>query len=350
MHWTSSKLLFGPTVPVHLLSLFLAFAASDARAAKSTAIIEDRAYASAQHMVDIENGRRMNLVCMGSGKPVVVFDAGLGNWSQVWGLIQPSVAKRTTACAYDRAGLGFSDVSNGDGSSATIVSDLHKLLTVAGVKPPYVLVGHSYGGMNMRLFASEYPADVAGMVLVDPSAHDLAPPKPSWLLPVLSPPDPGKQVAEERATRCIAAAEAGLKRGTDDYTNCIDDRPNPRLSADVDAVYQRLQLTPGFWKARHKEEIAINDASVDQLRAAQRSFGSLPLIVLTQSEAAGPDPAMSRWVRAHQKMAALSSRGEDRIVPDSSHMIPLDQPEAVIKAIDDVLDLAAGPGINVSSD
>lgn len=160
-----------------LAIVLLALAANFASAAKSTAVVTDRAYAVPQQLVDVGGGRRMNLYCTGTGKPVVVFDAGLGNWSQLWGLVQPIIAKRTTACSYDRAGLGFSDPSDGDGSSASIVADLHTLLANAKVTPPYVLVGHSYGGMSMRLFADKYFDEVAGMVLVDPSTRDLAPPK-----------------------------------------------------------------------------------------------------------------------------------------------------------------------------
>lgn len=117
----------------------------------------------------------------------------------------------------------------------------------------------------------------------------------------------------------------------------MDTNANPRFIPDIDAVYQRLQVTPDFLKARWKEEIAIDSTSVDQLRQASRPFGSLPLIVLTQSEAAGPDPSTSGFVKSHEKVAALSTIGEDRIVADSSHNIPFDQPYAVIIAINDVL-------------
>ena len=307
-------------------------------AAKSTAVVQDRSYATPQQMVDVGGGRRMNLNCMGRGTPVVVFDAGLGNWNQLWGLVQPSVARKTMACSYDRAGLGFSNPSDGDGSSAVIVEDLHKLLVNARVKPPYVVVGHSYGGMSMRLFADKYFSEVVGMVLVDPSTRDLAPPKDKLPGPVAVQKTQEAEQAEKKANRCITAVEAGFQKDSDVYRECVDDKPNTRYSAEIDAVYQRLQLTPNYLKARWKEEVAIGGSSADQLREASRSYGTLPLIVLTQSEAAGPNPSTSGFVKAHEKLAALSTIGEDRIIPDSSHNIPFDQPEAVVKAIEDVLD------------
>ena len=306
-------------------------------AAKSTAIVQDRSYVTPQQMVDVGGGRRMNLNCMGHGTPVVVFDAGLGNWNQLWGLVQPAIARKTTACSYDRAGLGFSDPSDGDGSSAVIVEDLHKLLVNARVKPPYVLVGHSYGGMSMRLFAYKYFSEVLGMVLVDPSTRDLAPRKEKLPEPVALQRTQEAEESEKKANRCINAAEAGFQKDSAVYRECVDDKPNMRYSPDIDAVYQRLQLRPSYLKARRKEEIAIGGSSADQLREASRTYGAVPLIVLTQSEAAGPHPSTSGFVKAHEKLAALSTIGEDRIVGDSSHNIPFDQPDAVVKAIDDVL-------------
>jgi pimeloyl-ACP methyl ester carboxylesterase len=301
-----------------------------AYAAKSTAVVSDPAYASAQHLVDIDHGRRLNIYCVGSGSPTVVFDAGLGNWSQIWGLVQPVIAKRTRTCAYDRAGLGFSDPENRDGSSANIVDDLHRLL-----------VGHSYGGMSMRLFADLHFDEVAGMVLVDPSTPDLSPPHSLWPADPTSRAAQDRAQAEQHAERCIAAAEAGLNPDSKDYKECVSEEPNPRYSAAINAVYVHLQKQPSFWKARRSEEMAFSQASADQASAAKRDYGDMPLVVLTQSEAAGPDPAHSGIMRSHDMLAALSRRGVNRLVPESSHSIFFDQPQAVIAAIDDVLDMIA---------
>lgn len=256
----------------------------------------------------------------------------------MWGLVQPAIAKRTQACAYDRAGLGFSDPANRESSSANIVDDLHRLLQGASINPPFVLVGHSYGGMSMRLYADLYFADVAGMVLVDPSTRDLSPPRDALPLGAAVKMAQDDGVTEGLAQACISAAETGFVKDSTIYRECVSEGSNPRYSDDINAVYIRLEQTPGFWKAWMSEKIAIDSSSADQVRSARRDYGSLPLVVLTQSEAIGPDPKEDRWVKAHDEIASLSTVGVNRIVPDASHMIMLDQPQAVIDAVDDVLD------------
>ena len=300
--------------------------------------MSDPHYAQAQKLVDVDHGRRLNTYCVGTGSPVVVFDAGLGNWSQVWGLVQPVIANRTETCAYDRAGLGFSDPANREGSSANIVDDLQRLLVAASVKPPYVLVGHSYGGMSMRLFADLHFDEIAGMVLVDPSTRDLEPSRDSLPLFTELKNAEDAAAAEWAAQSCIAAASAGFVPGSGIYKQCVSEDTNPRYSSEINDIYLGLQLKPSFLKARRSEQISITAASADQLRTSKRNFGSLPLIVLTQSEDVGPDRS---WVKAHDQIAALSTVGENRVVPDSSHMIMFDQPQAVIDAIDEVLNQAA---------
>jgi len=114
---------------------------------------------------------RLHLYCEGTGSPTVVFDSGLGSSSLDWSRVQPDVAQLTRACVYDRAGYGWSDPGPGPRDSATIVRELQELLGHAGVAPPYVLVGHSFGGFNVRLFASEHPEETAALVLID-SSHE----------------------------------------------------------------------------------------------------------------------------------------------------------------------------------
>ena len=134
--------------------------------------VDSEPYTHAQSRVDIGDGRHMNLYCIGTGSPAVIFDSGLGVGSGTlpWSHVQPYVAQFTRACSYDRAGYGFSDPGPLPRTSDAVVSDLHALLVRAGVPPPYVLVAHAIAGLYEPLFADRYPAEVAGMVLVDPSA------------------------------------------------------------------------------------------------------------------------------------------------------------------------------------
>jgi pimeloyl-ACP methyl ester carboxylesterase len=113
----------------------------------------------------------MHLHCSGEGSPTVIMEAGLNDFSVLWALAQPEVMKFTRVCTYDRAGLGWSDPSPHPRSSESMVDELHRLLSRAEIKGPYVLVGHSFGGLLMRLFAHHHPAEVRGIVLVD-SAHE----------------------------------------------------------------------------------------------------------------------------------------------------------------------------------
>src|SRR5690349_5336558 len=125
-------------------------------------------------LVDV-GGWRLHLYCTGekrAGQPTVILEPGIGDFSVEWSLVQPGVAKYARVCSYDRAGDGWSDWGPHPRTYRQIVYELHTLLDKAGVKPPFVLVGQSYGGWLVRLYALTYPSDVAGMVLVDAGADD----------------------------------------------------------------------------------------------------------------------------------------------------------------------------------
>jgi pimeloyl-ACP methyl ester carboxylesterase len=113
-------------------------------------------------------GRSLYLECTGTGAPTIVMDAGLGNSHTTWAKVVPEIRMTNRTCTYDRANVGASDKASTPRTSADVVADLHRLLEVAKVGPPYLLVGHSFGGLSVRLYAATYPADVAGLVLVDP--------------------------------------------------------------------------------------------------------------------------------------------------------------------------------------
>jgi pimeloyl-ACP methyl ester carboxylesterase len=126
-------------------------------------------YAAPQTQARLPDGRRYNLVCMGEGSPVAALDVGLGDWSLAWRALQPELAKVTRTCIADRAGYGFSDPGPLPRDSVSETQDLENALKAAGIKPPYVLIGHSLGGLNTRLFAYRNPEKVAGLLLIDPS-------------------------------------------------------------------------------------------------------------------------------------------------------------------------------------
>ncbi|WP_246232909.1 alpha/beta hydrolase [Usitatibacter rugosus] len=278
-----------------------------------------------------------------------MFDAGQTAETSEWGLVQPVIAAKTRACSYDRAGVGFSDGPRRPSSSANIVDDLRRLLAAAGVPPPYILVGHSYGGMNIKLFAYQHPSEVAGMVFVDPSHEDqrlrylrLNPKQPTELENDQKKLEPILAMRRE----CIAAAPAGFTPGTELYSKCVGE-PDSRFSEAINAAHLKSYEAVGYQRATMSEEEAIFHASAQQLRDARRSLGDIPIIVLTSDtrglgspEKEPPnDPHFRLWFVLHDDVAALSTRGSNRLVRQSGHLVHTDQPKAVSDAILEVLRL-----------
>jgi pimeloyl-ACP methyl ester carboxylesterase len=130
----------------------------------------ERAYPSPGEMVDV-GGHSLHINCVGQGSPTVVLDAGLGDFSSQWVRVQRQVSHTTRVCAYDRAGMGWSEMGPEPRDAERISSELHALLGKAGIEGPYVLVGHSFGGMYMQTYAARYPEEVAGVALVDSSTE-----------------------------------------------------------------------------------------------------------------------------------------------------------------------------------
>src|SRR5512145_1682822 len=123
------------------------------------------------NLIDV-GGFKMHISCMGEGSPTVILETLSGGTSSYWGWVQPEVAKTTRVCVYDRAGRGWSEPDSEPITLARTVRNLHTLLTNASIPGPYVLVGHSIGGIYVRQFAADYPKEVVGMVLVDASHPD----------------------------------------------------------------------------------------------------------------------------------------------------------------------------------
>lgn len=302
------------------------------------------AFARPQQLVDI-GGRRLNLHCSGSGPITVVFDAPSGDAGWSWFEVQPHVAKRTRACVYDRAGLGFSDPSPRPGTSGNAVDDLHRLLGAAGVAPPYLMVGSSYGGANAQLYAYRYPGEVAGLVLLEPQHED-----ETERLDKAS----GHKLKGLYATMaqmeaaCLAEAEKGFAVGSAAWTGCIGGlRPQPGRA--LGAAMLAVHASAPHWRARVSEERHYEVGNAE-LRAARKPFGALPLTVLSRSmpENMAPGQPQSAANKAteqenlaiQKEIAALSSRGRQQVVPGTGHIIQAARPDAVVAAIEQMLDTA----------
>jgi pimeloyl-ACP methyl ester carboxylesterase len=335
-------------IEASFLALVLSVIGPPAAARQPTpgpARVQDQAYAHAHRLVEVEPGRRLNLYCIGSGAPAVILEAGLGDDTSTWGLVQPVIAKRTTTCSYDRAGIGFSDPATRASSASNIVDDLHRLLAKAGVKAPYILVGHSYGGLTATLYASRYPKEVAAFVGVDPAnerqVDAFREAFPNYETDLLAP-------ALARKRDCVRKAEQGFGAAPAASAGCID-KPDPRMSEALNAVHAEIHRGASYQRAALSEfESMRGGLSGSQLAAEIGSFGSTPLIVLTRQKDNAPLGAnetersrallWSNWTTMHDVLAARSTRGENRNVPATGHYIQLDQPQAVINAIETVLD------------
>jgi pimeloyl-ACP methyl ester carboxylesterase len=309
-------------------------------------------YLHPQRLVDV-NGHRMNIYCTGHGAPAVILDAGAGYTTWTWRKVQPQIAKTTRVCSYDRAGMGFSDGAPLPRDASATVNDLHMLLHRADIHPPYVLVGHSIAGLYEPLFADRYPHEVAGMVLVDPSF-----PFQSRSLDAAAPALKRLSSEGDRGfTRCYHAAVSGtIWSGSDPLcgfpapaalrTMCAK---NGKTFCEIAHAQLGQIAKPAFWQDLQSESVAEDTSSSAENVEAQRSYGAMPLIVLTAANDNGdrsPLPAaqtkaMERaWVAGHDSIAHRSSVGVNFLVHQSGHFIQDDRPSVVISAITDVVEQA----------
>ncbi len=317
-------------------------------------------YVKPHQRIDVGGGRRMNLHCMGTGSPTVVFESGLSDWSNTWALIQPAVAKSTRACSYDRPGMGYSDPVPGSRTPDDATKDLKRLLDGAGIKEPIVLVGHSLGGFYAKLFAVTYPDRVAGLVLVDPSEERLlervGPALASRFDPALvrtlrEENDEGIAALMAHFKQCALDARAGF---TDErYKKCTDP-VRTQLGTDILAERRILQATPAYQDAQ-STELADSvygkhpeaDARYARLFAGNAPLGSIPMLVLTHGLWDMSDTTSEldyhSWRQAHVLTAALSTRGAQEMVPRARHNIQIDNPAAVVDAIERVLKMLPAP-------
>ena len=324
-----------------ILLLALALSAPLAFAASNAGPTPGGEFATPQRLVDI-GGRKLALHCSGSGSPTVIFESPSGGAGWDWWAVQPPVAARTRACTYDRAGYGFSEPSPRAADAANAVDDLRALLQAAGVAPPYVLVGNSFGGGVAQLYAWTHSGEVRGLVLVEPMHEDELVRPDALTHGQLSAWE--KEIAEF-GDACAAQAAKGFEPTSEAYEDCIGGA-DPSLPAAVGQVGLQLRLTPAWWRVRQAERAAFA-ADREQLRKARKPFGDLPVIVLVRGVSpyrvpGKPQSDTNKSVEAMNlalltDLARSSTKGEVRVVPGAGHVIQETHPEAVVAAVGDVL-------------
>jgi pimeloyl-ACP methyl ester carboxylesterase len=291
--------------------------------------LDARRFPENGRLVDV-GGYRLMFNCTGAGSPTVILEAGWGGLSVDWRAVQPEIANFGRVCSYDRAGYGGSDPGPMPRTSLEIAKELHALLKNAGEKPPYVLVGHSYGGYIVRVFNGLYSDEVGGIVLVEATQEDQY-----ELLP--------------KAWNAISAALLKHNERLERYSFFVVNLGIGRLMLRAqgggdDGAYLILQTK--YLKARTSELREIR-VSAEQARVADH-ISDKPLVVLTAAE--NTDAILSSglskqdfeafqriWVDDLQmRLAHLSNRGRRIMVSRSGHDIPSDRPDAVVDAVREV--------------
>jgi pimeloyl-ACP methyl ester carboxylesterase len=280
----------------------------------------------------------LNLNCSGQGSPAVILDSGLGVPAAGWKFSQTEIAKFTRVCSYDRAGYGWSGAASpGPRTSLEIARELHALLAAAEEKAPYILVGHSFGGFNVRVYTNQFPSEVVGVVLVDTSHEDQEKRMPPVLQASFKKQMQQIEWQQKLAPLLIHSGFARLTGGSD----------GAYLPRDFQRELQYLELQTKFIDAAMSESAHFSE-SAEQVRAAG-NLGDRPLIVLTAGK--NPDASVlpkeipaAEFAAFHQiwidelqpAQARLSTRGKRIIIPDSDHMIPFHRPDAVTSAVREV--------------
>jgi len=242
------------------------------------------------HRVDV-GGYKLRLRCAGRGSPVVVMDAGLGNTLDTWGEVAPKVASFTRVCTYDRAGLGRSAPGPAPRTSLQIVTELETLLANARVDGPYVLVGHSFGGMNARLFAARFPEQTAGMVLVE-ATHEDYPARERTIM------------SREERTRLKSASSVAP----------------PAAKSEFDSILE----------------------SAAQVRAAGPP-PDVPVVVITAAKHDWPPELNTLWMGLQDDLVHRAPRGRQIVAQKSGHNVQFEQPEIVVEAIRSLVEEARVP-------
>lgn len=272
---------------------------------------------------------RMHIYCLGGGSPTVILEAGSGvPWYQ-WGPVQRAAAQYARVCSYDRAGYGLSELGPNPRTGKIIAEELQTLLRAAQIQPPYLLVGHSLGGMFIRVFEALYPEQVIGLILVD-SVHE-----EQWKRLPKFPEQ--RQSLWERLENFLAnhfdwVRDRMITRSKNEY-------PNPAGFSDAQLTYAfDLMMRPNIEEATEAEGKSI-DETVKNLKKMERKLGRKPLVVIAAGKPydASYQQYHEMWSKLQLELAELSNNSRHIIARESGHMILLDQPQVVVDAVKDMV-------------
>lgn len=280
--------------------------------------------AIALHMVHppgqqfVVDGHPMRIDCMGRGSPAIILDAGLGNDGLIWGGVQPVLAKTTRVCSYDRAGFGWSDPRPLPRDADHIATELHGLLTAAGVQRPVVLMGHSIAGIYIRDYATRYPADVAGLIFVDGSTP-LQNRNPAFRAEFA-----GHSMDWARKLQMQALFVAGVPRL---FGQCSQPFPG------FDAVAAKLQAEDLCRRgtAADGEAASFDRSGEETVRTGP--YGALPILIFSQDPGRDNSSIAQAWNQMQEDLKKLSTRSRRIIAKGSTHYIQLDRPDLIEREV-----------------
>lgn len=309
-------------------------------------------YPAPGELVDL-NGHSLHFFSRGEGSPAVIFESGLMTTVLSWAEIQPEVAKATRALCYDRAGLGWSDPGATPRDADQIVKELHQLLVQADVSPPYILVGHSFGGLTARLFAARFPEQVAGLVLIDPVAPG------EW-----NPASEHNQKRIRTGARILRRATVLSRIGVIRFVSFLlragvktIAEPVVRLMSKGAPKGDGTSSSPLFWNLPPSERAMapvfwvqpkFTETIADQLEnfprsaaqvASAENLEGMPVTVIS----AANTPAERK--KEHIRTAQLSESGTHLTATRSGHWIMTDEPELVLQAIQEMIERARKPSV-----
>ncbi len=288
-------------------------------------------------MVDV-GGYRLHLYCTGelqSGEPTVIVEAGSGSVGLMWTLVQDEVAKSARICTYDRAGLGWSESSPKPRTAEVITDELHTLLINAGIEAPYILVGHSLGGIFVREYQYKYPDDVAGIILVDSGDGKLA---------TYMEGTAYMQMMYQFIEASKTLTDTGLIKVVTGLSALFPSEPMYQtLPAGIPETIQVMMVKTTEAGA---VEVAALPIIWEENRAHQTSLGDLPLTVIVHGycNSCSKNPAElakeeAGWLEMQKYLASLSSTSELIVAsPQTGHDIQVDEPGLVVEAIQNLIE------------
>ncbi len=277
---------------------------------------ERHRYPMRGELIDI-GGRRLNLHCTGSGSPTVVLLSGAGETAAMWSWITADVATSSRICAYDRAGRGWSDPAPTPQDGIALATDLHALLERAHITGPLVLAGHSLGGLYARIYASRYPSQVAGVVLLDATHAEMFTRVPTY----------PRAWAGFRRLSHVLPLLARLGVGRVVYRHDFDHYPSEQR-----AELLAQGVTPAMAASQRDEWAMI--PTVMRQAAAARTLGDIPLVAVTAMR-----DQLDQWLELQRDLVTLSTDGVHRIVAQASHMSLVDSEAEAAQSARAILDV-----------